>query len=93
MKDTFIVPLLHPNATSPVAWPAMLECDDMSRLDLHQFPEDLRQCLEVIENSILAGHLKLSQDLRKRYDEQYPLVRFLADVFVANVGFNLNWSA
>ena len=53
----------------------------------HQLPDDLRQCLEVIEDSILAGHLKLSEGLRKRYDEQYPLVRSLADVFVANVGF------
>jgi hypothetical protein len=51
----------------------------------HQLPDDLRQCLEVIEVGILAGHLKLSEGLRKRYDEQYPLVRSLADVFVANV--------
>lgn len=51
----------------------------------HQIPDDLRQCLEVIEDSILSGHVKLSEGLRKRYDEQYPLVRSLADVFVANV--------
>ena len=51
----------------------------------HQLPDDLRQCLEVIEDSILAGHVKLSEGLRKRYDEQYPLVRSLADVFVAHV--------
>jgi len=51
----------------------------------HQVPDDLRQCLEVIEDSILSGHVKLSEGLRKRYDEQYPLVRSLADVFVANV--------
>ncbi|KAI0028120.1 hypothetical protein K488DRAFT_10145, partial [Vararia minispora EC-137] len=50
----------------------------------HQLPDDLRQCLESIENSILEGHLKLSDGLRKRYEEQYPLVRSLADVFVAN---------
>ncbi len=53
----------------------------------HQIPDDLRQCLEVIEDSILSGHVKLSEGLRKRYDEQYPLVRSLADVFVANVRF------
>jgi hypothetical protein len=76
MKDTFIVPLLHPHSTSPVASP-------------HQLPDDLRQCLEVIEDRILAGHLGLSEGLRKRYDEQYPLVRSLADVVVANVGFIL----
>lgn len=51
----------------------------------NQIPDDLRQCLETIERSILDGHLKLSEGLRKRYDEQYPLVRSLADVFVANV--------
>ena len=94
MKDAFMVPLLHPNATSPVASPTMLKCDDTSRLDTgvcpHQLPDDLRQCLEVFEDSILAGHLKLSEGLRKRYDEQYPLVRSLADVFVANVGFILS---
>jgi hypothetical protein len=55
----------------------------------HQIPDDLRQCLEVIEESILAGHLKLNEGLRKRYDEQYPLVRSLADVFVANVSQHL----
>ena len=97
MKDTFIIPLLHPNATSSVASPAMLEYDDMSQLDTgvapHQLPEDLRRCLEVIENSILAGHLKLSEGLRKRYDEQYPLLRSLADVFLASVCFNLSWFA
>jgi hypothetical protein len=51
----------------------------------HQIPDDLRQCLEVVEDSLLAGHVKLNDGLRKRYDEQYPLVRSLADVFVANV--------
>ncbi|KAJ3555115.1 hypothetical protein NM688_g2749 [Phlebia brevispora] len=47
-------------------------------------PEDLRKCLEVIEEGILDGHIKLSEGLRKRYEEQYPLVRSLADVFVSN---------
>lgn len=50
-----------------------------------QLPEDLRKCLEVIEGGILDGHIKLSEGLRKRYEEQYPLVRSLADVFVSNV--------
>ncbi|KAL6305420.1 hypothetical protein BKA93DRAFT_779776 [Sparassis latifolia] len=49
-----------------------------------QLPEDLRICLEVIEGGILDGNLRLSDGLRKRYDEQYPLVRSLADVFVSN---------
>ena len=51
----------------------------------HLLPEDLRICLEVIESGVLDGHSKLSDGLRKRYDEQYPLVRSLADVFVSNV--------
>ncbi|KIJ68970.1 hypothetical protein HYDPIDRAFT_172480 [Hydnomerulius pinastri MD-312] len=50
----------------------------------HLIPEDLRICLEVIESGVLDGHVKLSEGLRKRYDEQYPLVRSLADVFVSN---------
>jgi hypothetical protein len=50
-----------------------------------QLPEDLRVCLEVVENSLIDGHLKLADGLRKRYGEQYPLVRSLADVFVSNV--------
>ncbi|MBW4947670.1 hypothetical protein KZW06_29360, partial [Klebsiella pneumoniae] len=55
-----------------------------------ELPEDLRKCLEVIEGGILDGHMKLSESLRKRYEEQYPLVRSLADVFVSNVSpFNL----
>ncbi|CAL1704364.1 unnamed protein product [Somion occarium] len=50
----------------------------------NQIPEDLRKCLEVIEGGILEGHIRLSEGLRKRYEEQYPLVRSLADVFVSN---------
>ena len=55
----------------------------------HLLPEDLRVCLEVIESGVLDGHVKLSEGLKKRYDEQYPLVRSLADVFVSNVRTHL----
>ena len=51
----------------------------------HQLPEHLRICLEVIENDVLLGHIRLSEALKKRYDEQYPLVRSLADVFIPSV--------
>jgi hypothetical protein len=54
-----------------------------------QLPEDLRICLEVVENSLIDGHIKLADGLRKRYEEQYPLVRSLADVFVSNVSPSL----
>ncbi|KAK7043594.1 hypothetical protein VNI00_008205 [Paramarasmius palmivorus] len=49
-----------------------------------QLPEDLRICLEVIDSGVFDGHKRLSEALKKRYDEQFPLVRSLADVFVAN---------
>ncbi|THH06756.1 hypothetical protein EW145_g3874 [Phellinidium pouzarii] len=50
----------------------------------NQLPEDLRKCLEVLEAGIYHGHVTLSESLRKRYEEQYPLVRSLADVFVSS---------
>jgi len=52
-----------------------------------QLPEALRVCLEVIDTGVFDGHKKLSEALKKRYDDQYPLVRSLADVFVSNVCF------
>lgn len=55
----------------------------------HQLPEDLRICLEVIDSGVFDGHKRLCEALKKRYDDQFPLVRSLADVFVANVGFLL----
>ncbi|OSX65057.1 hypothetical protein POSPLADRAFT_1167225 [Postia placenta MAD-698-R-SB12] len=55
-----------------------------SAVPSRDLPEDLRKCLEVIEGGILEGHIRLSEGLRKRYEEQYPLVRSLADVFVSN---------
>ena len=33
-----------------------------------QLPEDLRVCLEVIENDLLEGHARLSEALKKRYE-------------------------
>ncbi|KAF5365571.1 hypothetical protein D9758_003223 [Tetrapyrgos nigripes] len=50
----------------------------------HQLPEDLRICLEVIDSGVFDGHKRLSEALRKRYEDQFPLVRSLADVFVSN---------
>jgi hypothetical protein len=56
-----------------------------SSLAPHQLPEDLRICLEVVDSGVLDGHKRLSEALKKRYDDQFPLVRSLADVFVSNV--------
>ncbi len=67
-----------------ITTPDMLLPDSVSP---HQLPEDLRKVLEVLENGIFDGHVILSENLRKRYEEQYPLVRSLADVFVSNVSF------
>lgn len=50
-----------------------------------QLPEDLEKVLVVLAGGILEGHLKLAAALRKRYENQYPLVRSLADVFTAHV--------
>ncbi|CAK5277721.1 unnamed protein product [Mycena citricolor] len=50
----------------------------------NQLPEDLRICLEVVDSGVFEGHRRLSEALKKRYDDQFPLVRSLADVFVSN---------
>ncbi|KAJ6596832.1 hypothetical protein DFH09DRAFT_904408 [Mycena vulgaris] len=50
----------------------------------HQLPDDLRICLEVVDSGVFDGHKRLSEALKKRYDDQFPLVRSLADVFVSN---------
>jgi hypothetical protein len=56
-----------------------------------QLPEDLRICLEVVDSGVLDGHKRLSEALKKRYEDQFPLVRSLADVFVSNVSFMSNY--
>jgi hypothetical protein len=48
-------------------------------------PEELETVLKVLAGGILNGHVKLAAALKKRYDDQYPLVRSLADVFTAHV--------
>ena len=57
----------------------------------HQLPEALRICLEVIDTGVFDGHKRLSEALKKRYDDQFPLVRSLADVFVSNVCSYILW--
>jgi hypothetical protein len=48
-------------------------------------PEALRIVLEVIGNDMLKGHDALSIRLKDRYQEQYPLVRSLTDVWADQV--------
>jgi hypothetical protein len=50
-----------------------------------ELPEDLKIILDVLGHGVLDGHLNLADQLRKRYDDQYPLVRSLTDIFIANV--------
>lgn len=50
-----------------------------------ELPEDLKVILDVLGHGVLDGHLNLADQLRKRYDDQYPLVRSLTDIFIANV--------
>ncbi|KAF8502865.1 hypothetical protein F5888DRAFT_1121837 [Russula emetica] len=54
--------------------------DRLCGIASYQLPDELRRCPESIRG-ILADHLKLVEALRKRYDEQYPLVRSLVDIF------------
>jgi hypothetical protein len=44
-------------------------------------PTSLRITLEAISNGLLQGHVLLSEALKQRYEEQWPLVRSLADIF------------
>ncbi|WVR03734.1 hypothetical protein IAU60_000729 [Kwoniella sp. DSM 27419] len=49
-----------------------------------RIPDDLEKVLTVLAGGIMEGHIKLLAALKRRYDEQYPLVRSLADVFTAH---------
>ena len=102
MKETFINHLLHlsPQLNTPA--PGTSSGDSKSYDEYlrprhsesfgilsaaYQLPEDLQMCLEVLGGELLEGHVRLNEALKKRYDEQYPLVRSLADVFIRNVRF------
>lgn len=59
-----------------------------SMLGQAELPEELKAVLQTIAQGILPGHVKLAAALRRRYENQYPLVRSLADVFTAHVRFS-----
>ena len=73
--------VLRETHKNPISNPALV----LGAIHPRQIPEDLRRCLEVIEYDLLEGHVRLSEALKKRYEEQYPLVRSLADVLVGSV--------
>lgn len=56
-----------------------------TKSQLPTLPDDLERVLTVLANGILEGHIKLAAALRRRYENQYPLVRSLADVFTSHV--------
>ena len=68
---------LKNSTKEPVLFP-----DDITPV---QLPEDLRICLEIIENDLLEGHLRLSEALKRRYEEQLPLIQSLEDILVDRV--------
>lgn len=47
-------------------------------------PASLKAVLEVLSDGLVEGHALLSEALKARYEEQWPLVRSLADVFLAH---------
>ena len=71
----------------PSASSALDSMDEPVQLEI---PADLKIILETLSQGVLDGHLNLATQLRKRYDDQYPLVRSLTDIFIANV--SLIWN-
>jgi hypothetical protein len=64
--------------------------DSMDESVPPEIPADLKIILETLSQGVLDGHLNLATQLRKRYDDQYPLVRSLTDIFIANVSISGN---
>lgn len=97
LDPSYRSPHLHrQNSTSPPAAASRLAFSIRKRISSASFssdlggnraalPEDFRIVLQVIGEKLLKGHVALSDALRKRYNEQYPLVRGLADVFIEHV--------
>lgn len=56
-----------------------------SHAEVLGLPDELREILEVLRDGILPGHLTLGKALRARHEEQFPLVRSLADIFTQHV--------
>ncbi|WWC68524.1 uncharacterized protein I206_102453 [Kwoniella pini CBS 10737] len=58
--------------------------DSVTHSNNVKLPEDLEKVLTVLSGGILDGHIRLAGALKRRYENQYPLVRSLADVFTAH---------
>ncbi|TFK63088.1 Dbl homology domain-containing protein [Pluteus cervinus] len=68
-----------PKETHPV-----LSAFSRTGITPYRLPEELRTCLEVIEEDLLRGHLAFLDALRLRLDQEYPLVRSLASIFATH---------
>lgn len=75
----------HPGAKGKHDYRAVSGSSTTSSTGEVPIPEDLEKVLKVLANGILEGHVKLAAALRRRYENQYPLVRSLADVFTSHV--------
>ena len=51
----------------------------------HQLPEDLRVCLDVIQNNLLENHTRFGKALKMRWEEQRTPVRSIEDILVEYV--------
>ena len=78
------LPAFLPAPPAPPA-PTATAIAAATHADVLGLPEELRTLLEVLRDGILPGHLALSRALRTRHEEQFPLVRSLADVFNTHV--------
>ncbi|WVN87153.1 uncharacterized protein L203_102329 [Cryptococcus depauperatus CBS 7841] len=67
----------HLSAVSPALMPEELA----KSKELFQLPKDLEIVLKALAGGVLEGHVRLVKALKKRYDDEFPLVRSLADIF------------
>ncbi|CDZ97204.1 Dbl homology (DH) domain [Phaffia rhodozyma] len=72
---------LHAQPYPITTTPAPKSVNEFSNTDIFGLPEDLKIILEVLRDGILPGHRALCRALKRRHEEQFPLVRSLADVF------------
>ncbi len=73
--------LAHSGALSPTSSQASRPNDPFSMGVQIHLPDSLHLVLESVCEGLLDAHLDLFEALRSRYEQQWPLVRSLADVF------------
>ena len=81
IKKTFVNPLLHEFSPTSGSPHSNAHHPDMS----HPLPEDLRICLEVIENDILENHTQFSKALKAHWVKQSTPLQSVEVVLVEYV--------